>query len=87
MLSTENIAHLEPFVQATIPLQKIMAKQALVCFWASNIQNESWYQYPISLKTVTSSFTNVWHQPLFMPLDGSAKDFRTSVNPVLCPVV
>lgn len=29
MLSTENMAHHVPFVQATIPLQKRMAKQAL----------------------------------------------------------
>lgn len=64
-----------------------MAKQTLVCFWASSIQSENWYQYPVSLKTVTSSYANVWHQPLFMPLDESPKGFSISVNALLWPAV
>lgn len=56
------------------------AKQALLCFWATKMQNESWYQFLLPLKAVTSSYTSTWHKPLFTPLDTPARAFSSSVE-------
>lgn len=45
------------------------AKQALVCFWATKMQNKIWYQFCLALKAVTSPYASMWdlgpwtHQP------------------------